>query len=64
MAECKNCRRKFRIRGKIITEKTPDYVLFHHPRRGGKPMLFCSRSCMFKFFARDLARAIIYLAKT
>lgn len=64
MAECRWCKRKFRLRGKIITPETPDYVVFHHPRRGGKGMIFCSKECMFKFFARDLTRAIIYLAKT
>lgn len=64
MAECKECKRKFRLKGKTITHETPDYVRFEYPRHNSAGMIFCSKECMFIFFARDLARAIITLAKT
>jgi hypothetical protein len=63
MAECKNCHMKFSTKGKIITDNTPDYVVVTHPHHGTDGMVFCGRACMFKFFAYELARAIVDLAK-
>ena len=67
MAKCAACKRKFTRRGKIITHETPDYIRVIHPRHYTHPIrntdgfIFCSRRCMFRFFARDMLDAIISL---
>lgn len=62
MAKCANCKRKFRIRGKIITHETPDYVHVIHPRRGTKGFLFCSKRCLYNWFAAGIIEALFLAA--
>ena len=59
MAKCDQCKRKFKLRGKFTTYETPDYIRVIHPKHKTEGFIFCSKRCLYRWFAKDIITALL-----